>query len=146
MKADSQHMIGRRQFLIGASTTLVSAPSIVQAASLMAVRRIIIPVHKHYYGFLDRLRIDHLYRSGKLRGATLTHAIEQGVLDHILRARVSNGALTASLNMSAFSQFCKSIQQQPRMRVLETASSMTFCWVKPRLCRNQGSASGVEAD
>jgi hypothetical protein len=70
--------IQRRQFLIGASAMPVSAPSIVRAASLMPVRRIVLAVQQNHYGFIDRLWIDHLYRSGELTGVALTHAIEQG--------------------------------------------------------------------
>lgn len=76
-------MIARRTFFIGASATLVCAPAIVRAASLMPVRGIIVPVQQNYYGFVYRLWIDSLYRSGKLQGAALSHAIEQGLLNHI---------------------------------------------------------------
>jgi hypothetical protein len=67
---------------MGASATLFGAPAIIRAANLMPVRSIIFPVQNRY-GFVDRLRIDFLYRSGKLCGTALTHAIEQGLLDHI---------------------------------------------------------------
>ena len=38
------------------------------------------PVQRNYYGFVDRLWIDHRYRSGELQGRDLIHVIEQGVL------------------------------------------------------------------
>jgi hypothetical protein len=76
-------MIARRTLLIGASATLLCAPAIVRAASLMPVRGIIALMQQNYYGFVYRLWIDSLYRSGKLQGAALTHAIEHGLLDHI---------------------------------------------------------------
>ncbi len=76
-------MIVRRELLIGASASLLCAPAIVRTASLMPVRGIIVPVQQNYYGFVYRLWIDSLYRSGKLEGAALTRAIEQGLLNHI---------------------------------------------------------------
>jgi hypothetical protein len=77
-------MIPRRQFLIGATATLVSAPSIVRATNLMPVRSII-AAQSNVFGFVCRLRVDSLYRSGKLQDTALTHAIEQGLLDHVRR-------------------------------------------------------------
>jgi hypothetical protein len=86
-------MIRRRQFLIGASATLVSAPDIVRAANLMPVRNTIVPAQQNSYGFVCRLRVDSLYRSGKLQGTALTHAIEQGLLDHIRRVPAPKGGV-----------------------------------------------------
>jgi hypothetical protein len=58
------------------------APSIVRAPSLM----IVLAVQQNHYGFIDRLWIDHLYRSGELTGVAPARAIEQGLLDHQLKA------------------------------------------------------------
>jgi len=50
-------MIVRRRVLIGAAATLVCAPAVVRAASLMPVR-IVPPVAKpQYYGFCERLYV-----------------------------------------------------------------------------------------
>jgi len=57
----------RRKLLIGASASLLCAPAIVRASSLMAVRGVIVPVQTNYYGFVDRLRFDWLWRSGQMR-------------------------------------------------------------------------------
>jgi len=46
----------------------------------MKVRGIVMPRQKNYYGFVDRLRIESLYRTGALRGSALTKLIEEGVL------------------------------------------------------------------
>jgi hypothetical protein len=56
----------RRKLLIGASASLLCAPAIVRAGSLMAVRGVILPVQTNYYGFVDRLRFDLLWRSGQM--------------------------------------------------------------------------------
>jgi hypothetical protein len=77
-------IITRRNYLIGASAALMCAPAVVRAGNLMAIR----PVQRNYYGFVDRLWIDHRYRSGKLQGRDLIHVIEQGVLRHIPPAGV----------------------------------------------------------
>ena len=76
-------MTTRRQFLIGISAALVSAPAIVRAGSLMKVRGIVMPLPKNYFGFCDRLAIDLRYKEGLLRGRTLTRMIEEGLLRHI---------------------------------------------------------------
>jgi hypothetical protein len=78
-------MMPRRQFLTAASAMLVNAAGIVRAAGRMPVRSIIAPIQQDRYdGFVDRLRVDSLYRSGKLQGAALARAIEHGLLDHVL--------------------------------------------------------------
>jgi hypothetical protein len=56
----------RRKLLIGASASLLCAPAIVRASSLMAIRGVIVPVQPIYYGFVDRLRFDWLWRSGQM--------------------------------------------------------------------------------
>ena len=76
-------MTTRRQFLIGISAALVSAPVIVRAGSLMKVRGIVMPLQENYYGFCDRLAIDLRYKEGLLRGRALTRMIEEGLLRHI---------------------------------------------------------------
>jgi hypothetical protein len=42
---------------VGATASLVCAPSIVRAASLMSIRRVIFPPSSVDMGFLDRLRL-----------------------------------------------------------------------------------------
>ena len=60
----------RRSILIGAGASLVRAPTIVRASSLMPVRSIPIPIERQYYGFVERLYVDsHLPRILKLRAA-----------------------------------------------------------------------------
>jgi hypothetical protein len=82
-KRGEPSVITRRDCLIGASTALICAPAVVRAGNLMAIRGVIMPVQRNYYGFVDRLWIDHRYRSGELQGRDLIHVIEQGVLRHI---------------------------------------------------------------
>lgn len=50
----------------------------------MAVRKMIDPVQRFYYGFNERLKIDWEYRTGQLQGIALANAVEHGVLDHLL--------------------------------------------------------------
>ena len=76
-------MTTRRQFLIGISAALASAPAIVPAQSLMSVRGIVIPLHQNYYGWCDRLAINLRYHSGELRGSALIRLIDEGLLKHI---------------------------------------------------------------
>ena len=79
-------MITRRNCLIGAPAALICAPAIVRAGNLMAIGGV--PAQRTYYGFCDRLRIDCLYRSGKLRGGALIHAADEGLLRHIPQAKL----------------------------------------------------------
>jgi hypothetical protein len=79
----SEKIITRRGFLISATTSLVFAPAVVRTENLMACRGFIVPVQHNHFGFVDRLRIDFLYRSGQLQGAPLKNAIDQGLLNHI---------------------------------------------------------------
>ena len=81
-KRGEPSIITRRDCLIGASTVLM-CPAVVRAGNLMAIRGVIMPAQRNYYGFVDRLWIDHRYRSGELQGRDLIHVIEQGVLRHI---------------------------------------------------------------
>ena len=59
-------MTTRREFLLGISTALISAPVIVRAASLMKIRGIVMPLQENYYGFCDCLAIDLRYKEGLL--------------------------------------------------------------------------------
>ncbi len=46
----------------------------------MKIRGIVMPLQKSYYGFVDRLGIQHRYHTGELRGPTLIRLIEEGIL------------------------------------------------------------------
>jgi hypothetical protein len=77
-------MITRRNYLIGISAALVSAPAIVRVNSLMRVRGIVLPIQpKSYYGFCDRLAIKYRYVNGELRGSALIRMIDEGLLQHV---------------------------------------------------------------
>ncbi len=73
-------MTPRREFLIGISAALVSAPAIVRVGSLMPVRGIVMPLQDNYYDFCDRLWIKSRYESGELRGPILMQMIKERVL------------------------------------------------------------------
>jgi len=79
-------MITRRNILFGAGATLVCAPAVIRAASLMKVRGIVLSARvfvtqRNYYGFVDRLWRHSLYRQEKLRGYALINAIENGAFN-----------------------------------------------------------------
>jgi hypothetical protein len=61
------HLITRRSIFIGAAASLICAPAIVRAASLMPVRRLPPPFGPQYAGFVDRLYFHAL--DGSLRAA-----------------------------------------------------------------------------
>jgi hypothetical protein len=73
-------MTPRREFLIGISAAVISAPAIVRIGSLMPVRGIVMPLQENYYGFCDRLWVKCRYESGELRGLALMRMIEQRIL------------------------------------------------------------------
>jgi hypothetical protein len=98
-------MITRRDYLIGISATLVSAPAIVRAQSLMRICGIVLPIQpKNYYGFCDRLWINYRYQNGELRGSALITMIAEGLLQHIPPAIVAYDLATwgtAELSLAA---------------------------------------------
>lgn len=105
-------VITRRNWLIGAAATgagklavpWVTAPHVVHAANLMAIRGTVMPIELFYYGYVDRLQINHRYRSGELRGESLLHVINEGVLRHIPPAYLAYDIAkwgTAELSLSA---------------------------------------------
>ena len=62
------HHVGemtRRSIFFGAASSLILAPSIVRAASLMKVRALILPMERPSAGFVERLRFQYL--DGALR-------------------------------------------------------------------------------
>jgi hypothetical protein len=91
-------MITRRNILVGAAATVASkaavpwasAPNIVPAANPMPIHGIKMPIERNYYGFVDRLQINHHYYSGNLRGEALLRLINEGVLGHIPPARLGD--------------------------------------------------------
>jgi hypothetical protein len=65
---DHHHHVGemtRRSIFIGAASSLIFAPSIVRAASLMNVRGLLLPMQRPSAGFVERLRFQYL--DGALR-------------------------------------------------------------------------------
>jgi hypothetical protein len=61
-----QHAITRRGIFLGAAASLLCAPAIVRAASLMPVRSVVLPIWEELYpgpqyaGFVERLRYHYL--------------------------------------------------------------------------------------
>ena len=90
-------MMTRRNYLTGAAALWaikaaapwVSAPNVVCAANLMAIRGAVMTPEHNYYGFCDRLWINQRYRSGELRGPSLLRLINEGVLRHIPSAQLT---------------------------------------------------------
>lgn len=61
----TKHILTRRTLLIGAGASLLCAPAVVRAASIMPVRQVIVSSPRPYAGFADRLFFDALDRSLK---------------------------------------------------------------------------------
>jgi hypothetical protein len=63
--SDHHHdsLITRRSIFIGAAASLICAPAIVRAASLMPVRRLPTPFGPQYAGFVERLLYQGLERN-----------------------------------------------------------------------------------
>ena len=62
-------LITRRSILIGAAASLICAPAIVRATSLMPVRRLRGPIGPQYAGFCERLMYQSLesnLRAGRM--------------------------------------------------------------------------------
>ena len=62
-------LITRRSIFIGAAASLICAPAIVRAASLMPVRRLRVPIGPQYAGFCERLMyqsLDSNLRAGRM--------------------------------------------------------------------------------
>jgi hypothetical protein len=113
-------MITRRNYLIGISATLVSAPAIVRAQSLMRIRGIVLPTQpKKYYGFCDRLWINYRYQNGELRGPALIRMIDEGLLRHVPPAILAYDLAewgTAELSLAAREE--RKAALWPRAKVL----------------------------
>jgi hypothetical protein len=69
--SDHHHagLITRRSIFIGAAVSLICAPAIVRATSLMPVRRLLLPFGPQYAGFVERLMyqsLDSNLRAGRM--------------------------------------------------------------------------------
>ena len=63
-------LITRRSIIRGAAVSLIFAPAVVRAASLMPVRGLRLPVERQYAGFVERLyfrALDSDLRVGQMR-------------------------------------------------------------------------------
>jgi hypothetical protein len=67
--SDRESLITRRSIFVGAAASLVCAPTIVRATSLMPVRRLRGPIGPQYAGFCERLfyhSLDRGLRAGRM--------------------------------------------------------------------------------
>ena len=63
------HLFTRRSIFVGAAVSLICAPSIVRATSLMQVRERPLPIGRQYAGFCERLMyqsLDSNLRAGRM--------------------------------------------------------------------------------
>jgi hypothetical protein len=60
---NSQHPITRRGIFVGAVGSILCAPAIVRATSLMPVRSLILPIEHPWAGFVERLRFDGIAKA-----------------------------------------------------------------------------------
>jgi hypothetical protein len=66
-------MIVRRNFLIGVAASLVCAPAVIRASSLMPVRSFAPLVERAHYGFVERLYVhSHISKIMDLRASGLS--------------------------------------------------------------------------
>jgi hypothetical protein len=92
---DHDHRMTRRSAFIGAAASLICAPTIVRAASLMPVRSLIIPMTRQlpvgpqYAGFCQRLMyqsLDSNVRAGRmttaLNGKIISEADARRMIAH----------------------------------------------------------------
>jgi hypothetical protein len=62
-------LMTRRSIFVGAAASVICAPAVVRAASLMPIRGLVLPVERplpigpQYAGFVERLRYDFLERA-----------------------------------------------------------------------------------
>jgi hypothetical protein len=66
--SNHEGLVTRRSIFIGAAASLICAPAIVRAASLMPVRNLRGPIGSHYAGFCERLfyhSLDRGLRAGQ---------------------------------------------------------------------------------
>ena len=70
-------MLTRRRIFVGGVASLICAPAIVRAESLMPIRALIVPIQPVYWGFIDRLRF-HLMERALNNGWTTERALTFG--------------------------------------------------------------------
>jgi hypothetical protein len=66
LMTDESRTQTRRDFLAGISASLVCAPAVVRAASIMRVRGIIYPIERNQYGWCTRLYVHSFWRGSFL--------------------------------------------------------------------------------
>jgi hypothetical protein len=67
--SDHEGLMTRRSIFIGAAASLLCAPAIVRATSLMPIRRLKVPIRPQYAGFCERLMYENLdsnLRTGRM--------------------------------------------------------------------------------
>ena len=69
MTTHHDSLVTRRSIFIGAAASLICAPNVVRAASIMPVRGVILPTMEqlypgpHYEGWIRRLKFDYLEKA-----------------------------------------------------------------------------------
>ena len=58
--SDHEGLMTRRSIFIGAAASLLCAPAIVRATSLIPIRRLKVPIRPQYAGFCERLMYQSL--------------------------------------------------------------------------------------
>jgi hypothetical protein len=67
------HQLTRRSIFIGAAASLICAPAIVRAASLMPIRGVVFSPEMYHFGFVERLYVHlHLPEITRLQNAELS--------------------------------------------------------------------------
>jgi hypothetical protein len=89
----------RRRFVLSAAASLVCAPAIVRAASLMPVRALILPVVRQWAGFVERILFASL--AAGLEAGRVTTTLNGSVVSEAEARRIvayarTNGFLSPS--------------------------------------------------
>jgi hypothetical protein len=86
------HQFVRRSIIVGAAASLICAPAIVRAASLMTIRGLILPIERplpigrQYAGFCERLMYHSL--QSNLRAGRMTTHVNGGIVPEVEARRL----------------------------------------------------------
>ena len=89
--------ISRRSIFVGAGASLLCAPALVRATSLMPVRRPVLATGRRWAGFCERLfyhSLDHDLRAGRLDPTLYGRIISEAEARRLVAYARANGWLT----------------------------------------------------
>jgi hypothetical protein len=81
-------MLTRRHILVGSITSVICAPAIVRAESLMPIRALMVPMQPVHAGFVERLRFHWMERTLKNGWTTARARTFGGISENDARRQV----------------------------------------------------------